>query len=104
MQLLSIPWLETRAIDLRPCLPSIQKQDFLSLQPRPHYQVVVCSMVLNCIPTGEHWADAWLHILPGGSRAMQMVKALPPCSYCQICRVQHEFWIVCPQVKHQASC
>eukprot|EP00891_Asterochloris_glomerata_P007372 jgi/Astpho2/7372/Aster-01963 len=69
-QLLSIPWLETRAIDLRPCLPSIQKQDFLSLHPRPHYQVVVCSMVLNCVPTAAQRGDMLrkmrAHLRPGG--------------------------------------
>lgn len=50
-QLLSVPWLSVKAIDLRPCLPSIEKADFLSLTPSAEYDVVVCAMVLNCVPT-----------------------------------------------------
>ena len=50
-QLLSVPWLKVKAIDLRPCLPSIQQADFLHLQPEGAYDVVVCAMVLNCVPT-----------------------------------------------------
>lgn len=50
-QLLSVPWLSVKAIDLRPCLPSIEKADFLTLTPSAQYDVVVCAMVLNCVPT-----------------------------------------------------
>lgn len=50
-QLLSVPWLSVRAIDLRPCLPSIEQADFLTLQPSAEFDVVVCAMVLNCVPT-----------------------------------------------------
>lgn len=46
-----MPWLKVRAIDLRPCLPSIEQADFLSLQPAAAFDVVVCAMVLNCVPT-----------------------------------------------------
>ena len=49
-QLLSVPWLAVRAIDLRPCLPSIEQADFLQLQPAKTFDVVVCMMVLNCVP------------------------------------------------------
>lgn len=50
-QLLSVPWLSVRAIDLRPCLPSIEQADFLTLTPSADFDIVVCAMVLNCVPT-----------------------------------------------------
>ena len=59
-QLLLTPDLRVRAIDLHSSHPSIERSDFFSL---PHggpadvatgtctpYEVVVCSMVLNCVP------------------------------------------------------
>ena len=48
-QLLSGPWLSVRAIDLRPCLPSIEQADFLQLQPAGDFDIVVCAMVHNCV-------------------------------------------------------
>lgn len=50
-QIMSVPWLSVRAIDLRPCLPSIEQADFLDLTPEAEYDIVVCAMVLNCVPT-----------------------------------------------------
>lgn len=50
-QIMAVPWLSVRAIDLRPCLPSIEQADFLDLVPAAEYDVLVCAMVLNCVPT-----------------------------------------------------
>lgn len=61
-QLLSIPWLSVRAIDLRPCLPSIEQADFLKLQPSAAFDVVVCSMVLNCVPSAKDRGQMLLNI------------------------------------------
>ena len=68
--ILSVPWLSVRAIDLRPCLPSIERADFLDLQPVAAYDVVVCAMVLNCVPTaikrGQMLMNMRRHLQPGG--------------------------------------
>lgn len=69
-QLLTIPWLSVRAIDLRPCLPSIEQADFLQLQPAGAFDIVVCAMVLNCVPTakdrGNMLLKARAHLQHGG--------------------------------------
>jgi len=51
LQLSAIPWLATRAIDLRSTNPRIEQRDFFTLPPRAAYRVVVCAMVLNCVPS-----------------------------------------------------
>ena len=69
-QLLSVPWLQVRAIDLRPCLPSIEQADFLQLHPAGGFDVVVCAMVLNCVPTANDRGNMLLkmrgHLQDGG--------------------------------------
>ena len=50
-QVLSIPWLDVLAIDLRSTNPKIKAQDFLQLACGGQYQVIMCSMVINCVPT-----------------------------------------------------
>ena len=71
-QLLSVPWLATRAIDLRSTHPRIEQLDFFALAPAAQFGAVVCAMarrarlalrralaltrartlrqVLNCVP------------------------------------------------------
>lgn len=49
-QLLSVPWLSVRAIDLRSSHPKIEQRDFFDLRPAGEFRAVVCSMVLNCVP------------------------------------------------------
>ena len=69
-QLLSIPWLSVRAVDLRPCLPSIEQADFIQLQPAGDFDIVVCAMVLNCVPTAKDRGNMLLkargHLQHGG--------------------------------------
>ena len=65
-QLLDTPGLTVRAIDLHALEPRIEQCDFLTLghggalgdarTPRL-YDVVVCSMVLNCVPNERHRFD-----------------------------------------------
>jgi 25S rRNA (adenine2142-N1)-methyltransferase len=43
--------LQVRAIDLHSMHEGIEEADFLQLSPIQHYDVIVCSMVLNCVPT-----------------------------------------------------
>ncbi len=50
-QLLSVPWLAVRAIDLRSTHPRIEQLDFFNLPAAGEYAAVVCAMVLNCVPT-----------------------------------------------------
>ncbi|CAH0517565.1 unnamed protein product [Peronospora belbahrii] len=50
VQLLSCPWLDVRAIDLNSRHKCIEQCDFFSLTPAREFQVVVSSMVLNCVP------------------------------------------------------
>lgn len=67
---MSVPWLSVRAIDLRPCLPSIEQADFLDLAPAAEYDAVVCCMVLNCVPTaakrGSMLIQIRQHLRQGG--------------------------------------
>ncbi|CEG44036.1 25S rRNA (adenine(2142)-N(1))-methyltransferase, Bmt2 [Plasmopara halstedii] len=49
-QLLSCPWLNVRAIDLKSRHERIEQCDFFSLKPAGEFQIVVSSMVLNCVP------------------------------------------------------
>ena len=69
-QLLRVPWLKVRAIDLRPCLPSIEQADFLSLTPSAAFDIVMCAMVLNCVPTALDRGNMLLkmrgHLREGG--------------------------------------
>ena len=68
--IMSVPWLSVRAIDLRPCLPSIEQADFLDLAAAAEYDVVVCCMVLNCVPTaakrGSMLIQIRQHLRQGG--------------------------------------
>lgn len=69
-QLLSVPWLSVRAIDLRSSHPKIEQRDFFELRPEGEFRVVVCSMVLNCVPDardrGEMLRGIRAHLSEGG--------------------------------------
>lgn len=52
-QLLSCPWLNVKAIDLISRHEQIEQIDFFSVKPAAKYDVLVSSMVLNCVPTPE---------------------------------------------------
>ncbi|KAG1709555.1 hypothetical protein DVH05_020205 [Phytophthora capsici] len=52
-QLLSCPWLNVRAIDLNSRHERIEQRDFFSLKPTGEFQVVVSSMVINCVPGAD---------------------------------------------------
>ncbi len=89
-QLLSVPWLATRAIDLRSTHPRIEQLDFFALAPAAQYGAVVCAMarqhatpcfaradaallllqVLNCVPDalarGAMLRGLRAHLRPGG--------------------------------------
>ena len=56
-QLLTVPWLNTRAIDIRSSDEGIEKRDFLDLclqsEEADRYHITVCSMVLNCVPSAK---------------------------------------------------
>jgi hypothetical protein len=43
-QLLSMPWLAVRAIDLRSTHPRIEQRDFFDVVPAAEFGAVVCSM------------------------------------------------------------
>ena len=50
-QLQLCPWLAVTAIDLNSQHPQIQEEDFFNHQSRwYYYDVIVCSMVVNCVP------------------------------------------------------
>ena len=69
-QLVGVPWLDVTAIDLQSRHPRIEQRDFFSLAPASDYDFVVCSMVLNCVPTakdrGKMLAMMSAHLTPGG--------------------------------------
>jgi 25S rRNA (adenine2142-N1)-methyltransferase len=61
--------LSVRAIDLRSSHEGIEEADFLTF-PLGNYDVVVCSMVINCVPRPEQrglmLARLYHHLVPGG--------------------------------------
>ena len=50
-------WLATTAIDLESRHPAIIERDFFDALPEANYDVLVLSMVLNCVPTPEARGD-----------------------------------------------
>ncbi|KAJ0403842.1 hypothetical protein ATCC90586_000508 [Pythium insidiosum] len=69
-QLLSCPWLNVRAIDLNSKHEKIEQCDFFSLVPAGEYDVLVSSMVINCVPDapsrGKMLQLSFQHLRPGG--------------------------------------
>ena len=70
-QLVSTPWLNTDAIDLNSRHPKIKEVDFFDYECIPgRYDVVVSSMVINCIPTavqrGRLLLKCYHHLRQGG--------------------------------------
>lgn len=49
IQLSQTPWLCNRAIDINSQHPQIEECNFFDVEPRHDYDVVVCSMVINCV-------------------------------------------------------
>ncbi|CAK4758436.1 unnamed protein product [Aphanomyces euteiches] len=83
-QLVVCPWLNVLAIDLISRNHNIQQIDFFDLDLSKRFDVVVSSMVINCVPTPEkrgkvyiQWLDltcysgemlerTWIHLNPSG--------------------------------------
>eukprot|EP00193_Tetraselmis_chui_P006789 CAMPEP_0177758208 /NCGR_PEP_ID=MMETSP0491_2-20121128/4062_1 /TAXON_ID=63592 /ORGANISM="Tetraselmis chuii, Strain PLY429" /LENGTH=261 /DNA_ID=CAMNT_0019273927 /DNA_START=106 /DNA_END=890 /DNA_ORIENTATION=+ len=69
-QICSIPWMDVHAIDINSCNPRIKQIDFFDLVPNGEYFVVVCSMVINCVPTpearGQMMRNLYAHTHRGG--------------------------------------
>ncbi|OQR96217.1 hypothetical protein ACHHYP_16580 [Achlya hypogyna] len=77
-QLLVCPWLNVDAIDLIARHPKIRQLDFFDLPFTKTFDVVVSSMVINCVPTpekrgsvpmaisGEMLQSTWRHLNEGG--------------------------------------
>lgn len=53
IQLSQCPWLDVLAIDVHSQHPRIQEVDFFTLEPNYDYDVVICSMVINCVPRAD---------------------------------------------------
>ena len=62
IQLQQCSWLRVRAIDLNSQHPSIETCDFFSLPPCGAYDVVVCSMVVNCVPDAPRRGEMLLRL------------------------------------------
>ena len=60
--LLDVTFLRTTAIDLNSCNHRIQQIDFFDLDPKSKYDVIVSSMVINCVPTKEQRLQMLLNI------------------------------------------
>ena len=70
-QLKVCPWLDTRAIDVRSCDPAVEQIDFFDVPVvSGAYDVVVCVMVVNCVPDVTRRAEMLVrcrdHLRPGG--------------------------------------
>jgi 25S rRNA (adenine2142-N1)-methyltransferase len=75
--------LSVRAIDINSMEKRIEEQDFLTMpfssdDPTERYDVIVCSMVLNCIATpldrGKMLAKLYHHLRPGGRLFLTIPK------------------------------
>jgi len=68
IQLQQCSWLRVRAIDLHSQHPNIETCDFFAIPPAAGYDVVVCSMVVNCVPDaprrGEMLVRLRAHLVP----------------------------------------
>lgn len=53
-QLMSVPWLEVRAIDLRSTDPAIEQIDFFDLEPKGEYEVSRDGLCPLCRAAFEH--------------------------------------------------
>ncbi|KAH9092965.1 hypothetical protein Ae201684P_008631 [Aphanomyces euteiches] len=66
-QLVVCPWLNVLAIDLISRNHNIQQIDFFDLDLSKRFDVVVSSMVINCVPTPEKRGKrTWIHLNPSG--------------------------------------
>ena len=91
-QLLSVPWLAVRAIDIKAQHPRIEQIDFFDVTPACCYNAVVLSMVLNCVSTalkrGRMLALVRDHLLPGGHLFLMIprrcIENSPYCSFSTI--------------------
>jgi hypothetical protein len=72
-QLLSMPWLAVRAIDLRSTHPRIEQRDFFELTPAAEYGAVVCSMARCCCFLCAHVCVRVLR----GMDAQQVLNCVP---------------------------
>jgi len=83
-QLLSIPWLQVRAIDIQARHPRIEQTDFFDLKPASCYDVVVSSMVLNCLPSpsqrGQMLQLIREHLKIGGHAFIMIPRRCLECS------------------------
>lgn len=75
--------LDVRAIDLHSMEARIEEADFLTLDfcsdnVKERYDVIVCSMVINCVPTpadrGKMMARWYHHLRPGGLLFLTLPK------------------------------
>lgn len=88
-QLLSVPWLAVRAIDLKALHPRIEQIDFFDLKPKCSFDAVVLSMVLNCVSTplkrGRMLSLVRDHLLQGGHLFLiiprKCIENSPYCSF-----------------------
>jgi 25S rRNA (adenine2142-N1)-methyltransferase len=69
-QLLACPWMDVDAIDLNSVDPKIRQVDFFDLEACGQHDVVVSSMVINCVPDararGRMLRMYLQHLKPGG--------------------------------------
>ena len=56
------PWMDVTAIDLNSLHPKIHECDFFNLKPESSFDVVVCAMVLNFVPTCVQRGEMLLRI------------------------------------------
>jgi 25S rRNA (adenine2142-N1)-methyltransferase len=70
LQLSNCPWLDVLAIDLNSRDERIRQCDYFSMQPGREYDVLVSSMVLNCVPQpqerGKMLRMHWEHLKTDG--------------------------------------
>ena len=98
-QLMSVPWLEVRAIDIKAQHPRIEQVDFFDITPKGNFDVVVASMVLNCVSSplerGSMLALTRKHLTPGGHLFLMIPRrCIENSPYCSSEVLSDALWVV----------
>ena len=76
--LVVIPWLDVKAIDIMSRHPKIEEADFFEVPAEGLYDMVVNSMVINCVigglERGKMLRGCFNHLKPGGHLLLALPK------------------------------
>ena len=91
---------QVRAIDIKAQHPRIEQVDFFDITPKGNFDVVVASMVLNCVSSplerGSMLALTRKHLTPGGHLFLMILAGASKTRHTalQKCCLTHSGWLV----------